>query len=101
VPLVPGESIAVALISMATFGLASMAANHIGLLTDLFPPRVLAGVTGLTGLCEGVVNMTLTLATGMVVDRFSYLPVFAAAGLMPALAVVTLFIFVRRVEPVE
>jgi ACS family hexuronate transporter-like MFS transporter len=101
VPLVPDESIAVALISLATFGLASLAANHIGLLTDLFPPRVLAGVTGLTGLCEGAVNMTLTLATGMVVDRFSYLPVFAAAGLMPALAILALFTLVRRVEPVE
>jgi ACS family hexuronate transporter-like MFS transporter len=101
VPFAPGEALAVALISTATFGLASMTANHIGLLTDLFPPNVLAGVTGLTGLCEGVVNMALTLATGMVVDRFSYLPVFGAAGMMPALAVLSLFAFVRRVAPVK
>ncbi|MBL8290339.1 MAG: MFS transporter [Bryobacterales bacterium] len=101
VPFVPGEIPAVALICVATFGLASTVANHIGLLGDLFPARVLAGVTGLTGLCEGVMNMTLTLTTGVVIDRFSYLPVFLAAGLLPALAMVCLFILIRKVEPVQ
>jgi ACS family hexuronate transporter-like MFS transporter len=100
VPLVPGEMLPVAMICVATFGLASMAANHIGLLTDLFEPRILAGVTGLTGLCEGVLNMILTLATGRVVDRFSYLPVFVAAGALPAMAVLCLFVLIRKVEKV-
>jgi hypothetical protein len=44
--------------------------------------------------------MTFMLATGIVVDHFSYLPVFIAAGLLPALAVVSIFVFVRRIEPV-
>ena len=101
VPLVPSEYTAVALICAATFGMAVMVANHIGLLTDLFPSNILAGVTGLTGLCEGVVNMALTLATGAAVDAFGYTPVFAAAGLMPLAAFASLFIFIRRVEPVE
>ncbi len=101
VPLVPGEYTAVALICAATFGMAIMVANHIGLLTDLFPSNILAGVTGLTGLCEGVVNMALTLATGAAVDAFGYTPVFAAAGLMPLAAFACLFVFIRRVEPVQ
>jgi ACS family hexuronate transporter-like MFS transporter len=98
VPLVGGEMPALALICAASFGVASMAANHIGLLTDIFEPRVLAGVTGLTGLTEGLVNMAVVLATGVVVDRFGYGPVFAAAGLMPALALAALFLVIRRVE---
>jgi hypothetical protein len=44
-------------------------------------------------------NMTFTLATGIVVDRLGYLPVFIAAGLLPALGVVSLFWLVRRIEP--
>jgi hypothetical protein len=60
---------------------------------------VLAAVTGLTGLCEGVFNMGLTLATGRIVDAFSYLPVFIAAGILPLLAASALFILVRKVEP--
>ncbi len=100
VPLAPGEAMAVALISIAIFGLGSLVPNHIGLLTDLFPSRVLAGVTGLTGVFEGLMNMILTLVTGRVVDRFSYLPVFIAAGLLPMSALAALFGLVRRVEPV-
>jgi ACS family hexuronate transporter-like MFS transporter len=101
VPVVRSEFAALSLICLATFGLAGSVANHIGLLGDLFSPRVLARLTGLTGMCEGVVNMFVQLATGMVVDRFSYLPVFVAAGLMPVVAVACLFILVPRVEPVE
>ena len=101
VPIAPGESLAVALICIATFGLASMVANHIGLLGDLFSPRMLAGITGFAGMAEGIVNMILTLATGIVVDRFSYLPVFVAAGLLPVLAVIALFVLIRKVELVR
>ena len=101
VPLVASEFTALALICGATFGLASMAANHIGTLGDLFQPKVLAGVTGLTGMLEGMVNMILTLATGVVVERFSYFPVFMAAGLLPALATMSLLVLVRKVEPVR
>ena len=101
VPFSSGEVLPVALICVATFGLATTVANHIGILTDIFDPRVLAAVTGLTGFCEGFVNMTLMLATGRVVDAYSYTPVFIAAGVMPMLALLALFTLVRRVEPLR
>lgn len=101
VPLVPGELGALAVICAATFGISAYTATHIGALTDLFPQRALARITGLTGAGEGATNIVLTLATGVVVDRFSYLPVFAAAGLMPLLGVAALFGLIRKVEPVE
>ncbi|MFN7935210.1 MAG: MFS transporter [Bryobacteraceae bacterium] len=98
VPLAPGEVSAMALICLATFALGASVANHIGLLTDLFSPPVLARLTGLTGMCEGVVNITVTLATGIIVDKFGYLPIFIAVGLMPAIAISGLFLLIRRVE---
>jgi ACS family hexuronate transporter-like MFS transporter len=101
VPLVPGEWAPIALICAATFGISAYTATHIGTLTDLFDDRVLARLTGLTGLGEGVMNMTLMVATGVVVDRFSYLPVFVAAGGMPLLGLAALFLLVRRIEPVR
>jgi len=99
VPLAPGEILPIAIISIATFGVSTYNATHIGTLTDLFSPGVLARVAGVTGVGEGLMNMILTLATGIVVDRFSYVPVFIAAGLLPALGVVSLFALVRRIEP--
>jgi ACS family hexuronate transporter-like MFS transporter len=78
-----------------------MAATHIGMLTDLFEDKVLARLTGVTGAGEGIVNMVLMVAVGAVVDRFSYGPVFVAAGLMPLLALAAVFVLVRRIEPVK
>jgi len=98
VPVVPGELPAIALICAATFGVAAYTATHIGTLTDLFSQGVLARITGVTGVGEGVMNMTLMVATGVVVDHFSYLPVFVAAGLLPAAGAVMLFTLVRRIE---
>jgi len=98
VPLTPGEWIPVALISLATFGISAYSAVYIGTLTDLFSEKVLASLSGITGAGEGVVNMAFMLATGVVVDHFSYLPVFIAAGLMPVLGFVVLLAVIRRVE---
>ncbi len=101
VPLAPNAITAMALICAATFGIAISVPTHIATLGDLFEARILARLAGLTGLGEGIMNMTLMLATGIVVDRFSYLPVFLAAGLMPALGLVALFGLIRRIERVE
>ncbi|MBI3208623.1 MAG: MFS transporter [Candidatus Solibacter usitatus] len=98
VPAAPGEISAMAMICTATFALGAGVSNHIALLTDLFSPRVMARMTGLAGMCEGVVNIAVTLATGRVVDSFGYVPVFAAAGVMPMIALASLFFLIRRVE---
>jgi hypothetical protein len=37
----------------------------------------------------------------MVVDRFSYVPVFMAAGFLPALGMAALFLMAGRIERVE
>ena len=88
-------------ISLATAGVAMIAATHIGMLTDLFSEKTLARLTGVTGMGEGLVNMVLMVATGVVVDAFSYTPVFLAAGLMPLLALASVFVLVRKIERVE
>jgi len=99
-PLASSGGQALALICLASFGVSVYAATWIGLTTDLFPQQEAARATGLAGLCEGITNMIFTLATGRIVDRYSYLPVFLAAGLLPALGLASLFLTIRRVERV-
>jgi ACS family hexuronate transporter-like MFS transporter len=99
VPLVPGAGWAVALICVASAGINAYSATFIGLLTDLFPERILAKVSGLTGIGDGSVSMVLMLVTGIVVDRFSYLPIFIAAGLMPVLGLTALLSLIRVIKP--
>lgn len=74
---------ALALIGLATFAYQAWAANLLTLPADLFPRGAVASVSGLSGTGAATGGMLFTLATGYVVDRFSYVPVFAAAGLMP------------------
>ena len=100
VPLCATGYQALALICVASFGIGTFAATWIGVTGDLFPQNVVARVTGLAGMGEGSVNMVLTLATGAVVDRYSYFPVFVGAGLIPILALASLFLLVRRIERV-
>ena len=87
---------AVALISLATLAYSSWAANVLTLPTDLFPPGIVASVSGLSGTGAGLGGMAFMLVIGEVVDRFSYVPVFTAAALMPLAAAGIILLTVRR-----
>ncbi len=100
VPAAPSASAAVAFICLASLGINAFAANLMGILTDLFPQRILARVSAVTGVGDGAMSMIMMLATGVVVDRFSYLPVFVAAGLFPLLSLTSLLVLVGRIQPV-
>lgn len=100
VPVCASNALAMTFISLASLGINAYAANLIGLYTDLFPHQMLARITSLTGIGDGVMSMATMLLTGIVVDHFSYFPVFIAAGLLPFLALGSFFLLVRRVQPV-
>jgi ACS family hexuronate transporter-like MFS transporter len=46
-------------------------------------------------LAAGVVSTAFTLLVGFLVDRFSYRPAFLAAGLLPVLATIFIFLLIR------
>jgi ACS family hexuronate transporter-like MFS transporter len=84
--LAPQAAVSLALISLATFAYSTWAANVLTLPADLFPQEVVASVSGLSGTGAALGGMIFTLIIGAVVDRFSYVPVFVAAGVMPLIA---------------
>jgi ACS family hexuronate transporter-like MFS transporter len=86
VPLAASPASALGLICVASLAINAFSANHLGVLTDLFPQRVLARVTGMTGVGDNLVSMVSMQMTGIIVDRFSYTPIFVAVGCMPLLA---------------
>jgi ACS family hexuronate transporter-like MFS transporter len=100
VPMASNDLVALGLISIASFGINAYAANLMGLLTDLFPHQMLGRIASLTGIGDGVMSMIIMLLTGIVVDHFSYVPVFIAAGLLPLLALTAFFVLIRKVRPV-
>ncbi len=98
VPIVPGNSAAAALIAAAIFGLNWKSCTQLAIFTDVFPEATLARIGGLTGIAEGVFTMVVTLGTGMVVDRFSFTPVFIAAAAMPLFSALALFTLIGRIR---
>ena len=54
--------------------------------SDLFPPEIVASVTGLSGFGAGLAGTGFTLLIGRLVDHFSYFPAFAIAALAPIIA---------------
>jgi ACS family hexuronate transporter-like MFS transporter len=88
--------LALALICIALWGFASWSTMGLTLPSDLFPAEVVGSVTGLSGLAAGLVGVGFTLLVGLIVDKFSYRPAFLAAGLMPIVATLFLYLLIRR-----
>jgi ACS family hexuronate transporter-like MFS transporter len=86
---------ALALICIALWGYAIWSTMGLTLPSDLFPQEVVGSVTGLSGLAAGLVGAGFTLLVGMMVDRYSYQPAFIAAGLLPILGTVLLFLLIK------
>ncbi|HKC65551.1 MAG TPA: MFS transporter [Pyrinomonadaceae bacterium] len=82
---------ALALICVVTFAFQVWINNLQVLPSDYFPDKAVASVAGLGGTGAGISSLIFTLATGWVVDHFSYTPIFTVAGLFGPLGAVVLF----------
>jgi ACS family hexuronate transporter-like MFS transporter len=90
---------ALALISFATFGYAAWSTMGLTFSADLFSSELVATATGLGGFAAGLAGTLFTLIVGMLVDRLSYVPAFVAAGALPLLGTVSVFLLIRRPLP--
>lgn len=86
------------LISVATLAYAAWGTLMLTLPSDLFDSRVVASVSGLSGMGAGLGGILFTWAIGSVVDRFSYRPVFVAAGVLPLLAMFLVHVLIPKVH---
>jgi ACS family hexuronate transporter-like MFS transporter len=87
---------ALLMIGVAVFADNFLSANMFGAVTDLFTDRQVGRATGLTGVAGGVSGLLFPLLTGILVDHFSYTPVFLLVAFMPFIGTVALFTIARR-----
>ncbi len=92
---------AIALLCAANLGENMMEPIFMGYIGDFFSAPVVGRVTALTGVGDNAMSMLLMLATGVAVDRFSYLPVFATAGLIPIGIVFIVFRVLGKIRLVQ
>jgi ACS family hexuronate transporter-like MFS transporter len=101
VPVLNSIPLAIAAISLVLLGHTFLSANMFASVSDVFPSSAVARVTGLTGVASGLSGILFPYLTGVIVDKFSYLPVFFMAALMPMIGILALFVTVgdyRRVQ---
>ncbi len=99
VPLANSIPVALGLISLVLFGNQWVAATYIATVGDTFPAHVAGRVNGLAGFGDSGATLIAVLATGVIVDHYSYTPVFIAAGTLPLLAMASVYFVLRRIEP--
>ena len=90
--------VALAFISLVTFGFQAWINNVQTLPSDFFPQQAVAAVAGLGGVGAGIGSIIYVLTTGWVVDHFSYSPILVIASLLPILGTIILFALSGRVE---
>jgi ACS family hexuronate transporter-like MFS transporter len=95
---IPG---ALAGICLVLLGHTFLSANMFAAISDVFPSSAVGRVTALTGMASGLSGMLFPLLTGVLVDHFSYLPVFSLAAVMPMAGCVLLFALVRNLTQVS
>ena len=83
-------------ISVVLFGFQFWISNVQIVPADLFPQNQVASVAGLGGVGAGIGSMCFTMATGWIVDHFSYTPVFITAGLLGPVGTLALFILLDK-----
>jgi ACS family hexuronate transporter-like MFS transporter len=66
---------------------------------DVYPKNVVGSIWGLASMGSGFGGMVFALLTGVVIDRFSYLPVFIGFGLMPLICTVILWTLLGPISP--
>jgi MFS transporter, ACS family, hexuronate transporter len=93
--------VAIAWVSLATFGFGLWSANILALHADIFPSDSMAGAVGMTGMAASLGGAALTFAVGQMVDAAGYGPAFAVASIAPALACLALVYGVGRVTPLR
>ncbi len=84
--LVSNVFASIALISTATLGYTGALANMLAMPADRFPKNTVGSVWGIASMGAGFGGMVFSLATGWVVDHYSYVPVFVGFGILPLIA---------------
>jgi ACS family hexuronate transporter-like MFS transporter len=89
--MAPDAILAIVLVSIAMVGYTGCNANMLAVPADIYPGTVVSSVYGLASMGSGFGGMLFTLATGWMVDHWSYTPVFFLFGIIPLICVTILW----------
>jgi MFS family permease len=98
-PWVTNDYVAVLLMGLALFGNQWVAAVYIGTVGDVVPQHLAGRVAGINGFGDNAASLLAVLLTGAIIERYGWSQVFVGAGMLPILAMLSVFLVLRRIEP--
>jgi ACS family hexuronate transporter-like MFS transporter len=98
VGVVESDVTALVLSTIALLAFYGYSVNTLTLPSDLFPPRLVASVSGLSGMGAGLGSVLFTYVVGILADQQSFTPVFFLVGCLPLCSLAMLFFVMGRVK---
>ena len=100
VGMVDSDVMALALSSIALLSFYAYSTNTLTLPADLVPPRLVASVSGFSGMGAGLGSVIVTKLVGFIADTYSFTPVFVMVGVLGLLSLAMLFIVTGPIKRV-
>ncbi|GAB2792598.1 MFS transporter [Rhabdobacter roseus] len=91
--------VAIALMAGFMFAHGFWITNYITSISDIFGERATSTVVGLSGTAGAVSGLILNPLMGLIIQNYSYQPLWIASGLMYPLAFVVLLLFIPTIKP--
>jgi ACS family hexuronate transporter-like MFS transporter len=97
--LVRDARTSIALVSLAMLGYTGCGSIMLAYPADVYPKNVVGSIWGLASMGSGFGGMIFALLTGLVIDHFSYVPVFIGFGIMPLVCAGILWTLLGPISP--
>ena len=90
---------AIFLMALIMFAHGFWITNYITAISDIFGKRATSTVVGLSGTAGAISGLLLNPLIGLIVQTYSYRPLWIVSGFMYPLAFIVFIIFVRHIKP--
>ena len=91
---------AIGLMSLLMFAHGFWITNYITSISDVFGNTATSTVVGLSGTAGAIAGIILNPLIGLVVQNYSYNPLWIICGLMYPLAFLILMVFIPKIRPI-
>ncbi len=91
--------VAVAFISVATFGYTGYNTNALAFAPDVFPRNMVGSIWGLASMGAGFGGMIFSWLSGRMIDLYGYKPVFIGYGIIPLISLALVLFALGPLQP--
>ena len=93
--------IAISLMSLFMLAHGFWITNYITAISDIFGKKATSTVVGLSGTAGAISGLLVNPLIGLVIQTYSYRPLWITSGLLYPLAFILLLVFIRQIKPIH